>query len=76
MTNIRLQADGQWLVGFKGYAIGQRPNLTQAIDLLLSWLRSNVKEDVFLAIETIQGRIDYYHYASATGVVTPEAAVA
>lgn len=76
VSDIRLQADGQWLVSFKGHVIGRRPNLLQATDLLLAWLRGNVREDVFASIETIQGRIDYYHYASASGSLSPCAAAA
>jgi hypothetical protein len=61
-TNIRLQSNGQWLISFRGLVLGQRPNLTQSLDLLLSWLRENIKQDVVLAIETIEGQIDHYRY--------------
>ena len=75
-TNIRLQPNGQWLVSFRGIDLDRRANFTQAIDFLLNWLRENVKEDVDLAIESIDGRVDYYHFAFASGDVRPQASMA
>jgi len=74
--NIRLRTNGQWQVSFRGMVLGQSPSFTRGIDLLLEWLRENVREDVSLAIETVEGHIDQYRYHAATGQVIPVSALA